>query len=398
LFKKESKMAEIYELRDFYGIEEYYTEEEKMIRNTVREFVKERIMPNIGDWWMKGEFPKHLIPEMAEIGLLGLTLPEEYGGIGLKPVAYGLVMEELEYADSGIRSFCSVHNSLAIYSIYTFGDEKQKKKYLPEMAKGKLIGCYGLTEPNAGSDPSSIETKVIKKGNKWILNGTKMWITNGSIADIAIIWAKDEEGNFHGFIVEKGMKGFSAKEIKTKISMRCSDTSELILEDVELDDSYRLPNTIGFKSLLMPLNEARYGITWGCVGSAWACFEEALNHSKQRIQFKKPIGSFQLIQEKLVNMFEEIVKAEILCLHLGRLKEKGKAKHFHVSLVKRNNTRMALNVAREARVILGAYGITSEYASMRHSANLESVHTYEGTYEIHTLIVGKEITGFEAIR
>ncbi|MEO0231500.1 MAG: acyl-CoA dehydrogenase family protein [candidate division WOR-3 bacterium] len=388
---------EIHEVRNLYGIESYYTEEEKMIRNTVREFVKNRVLPIIKEYWLKGEFPKELIPEMAELGLLGITLPEEYGGISLGPVAYGLVMEELEYGDSGIRSFCSVHNSLAIYSIYTFGSEEQKKKYLPEMAKGKLIGCYGLTEPNAGSDPSSLETRAIKKGNKWILNGTKMWITNGTIADIAIIWAKDEENNFHGFIVEKGTKGFSSREIKTKISMRASDTSELILEDVELDDSYRLPNTVGFKSCLMPLNEARYGITWGCVGAAWACFEEALNHSKTRIQFKKPIGSFQLIQQKLTDMFEEIVKSEILCLHLGRLKEKGKAKHYHVSLVKRNNTKMALNVAREARVILGAYGITAEYNSMRHAANLESVHTYEGTYEIHTLIVGKTLTGFDAI-
>lgn len=390
-------MAEIHELRNFYGIEDYYTQEEKMVRNAVREFVRERILPSIGEWWLKGEFPKHLIPEMAELGLLGITLPEEYGGLGLGPVAYGLVMEELEYGDSGIRSFCSVHNSLAIYSIYTFGSDEQKRKYLPEMAKGKLIGCYGLTEPNAGSDPSSMETRAVKKGNKWIINGTKMWITNGTIADVAIIWAKDEEGNFQGFILEKGVRGFSSREIKTKISMRASDTSELIMEDVELDESYRLPNTSGFKSCLMPLNEARYGITWGCVGAAWACFEEALIHSKERVQFKKPIGSFQMIQEKLVGMFEEIVKAELFCLHLGRLKEKGRAKHYHVSLVKRNNTRMALEVARTARVILGAYGITTEYNSMRHSANLESVHTYEGTYEIHTLIVGKKITDFDAI-
>ncbi len=390
-------MAEIHELKNFYGIEDYYTEEEKMLRNTAREFVKHKILPYIGEWWLKGKFPEHLIPEMAELGLFGITLPEKYGGLGLGPVSYGLIMEELEYGDSGIRSFCSVHNSLAMYSIYTFGSEEQKNKYLPEMVKGKLIGCYGLTEPNAGSDPSSMETKVIKKGNKWILTGTKMWITNGSLADIAIVWAKDNENNFHGFIVEKGMKGFSSKEIKTKISMRASDTSELIMEDLEIDESFRLPNTVGFKSCLMPLNEARYGILWGCVGAAWACFEEALNHSKERIQFKKPIASFQLTQKKLVDMFEEVIKSELLSLHLGRLKEKGKAKHYHISLGKRNNTKMALKIARTAREILGAYGITTEYQSMRHSANLESVYTYEGTYEIHTLIMGKKLTDIDAV-
>jgi glutaryl-CoA dehydrogenase len=389
--------SKFHELRNFFNLDDYLTEEEKLIRDTVREFVKKEILPHIGDWWLKGEFPKHLIPQMAELGLLGPTIPEEYGGAGLGYVAYGLMMQELEYGDSGIRSFCSVQSSLAMYSIFAFGSEEQKKKYLPEMAKGKLIGCFGLTEPNAGSDPASMETVCKKDGNEWIINGRKMWITNGTIGDLAIIWAKDENGRIQGFIVEKGTKGFSSKEIKTKISLRASDTSELILDEVRVPESQRLPNTEGLKSALMPLNEARYGITWGCVGAAWACFEEAYEHSLVRVQFKKPIASFQITQEKLVDMFEKIWKAQLLCLHLGRMKEKGKARYIHVSLVKRNNTRMALEVAREARTILGAYGITTEYNSMRHANNMESVHTYEGTYEIHTLIVGRYLTDIDAI-
>lgn len=389
--------SRIHELRNFFDLDDHLSEEEKLIRNSVRDFVKKEVLPYIGDWWLRGEFPKHLIPQMAELGLFGPTLPEKYGGAGLGYVSYGLMMQELEYGDSGIRSFCSVQSALSMYSIYQFGSEEQKNKYLPEMSRGNLIGCFGLTEPNAGSDPASMETWCKKDGNNWIINGRKMWITNGTMADIAIVWAKDEDGNIQGFIVEKGTPGFSSREIKTKISLRASDTSELILEEVKLSDSFRLPNTQGLKSALMPLNEARYGITWGCVGSAWSCFEEAYNHSLVRVQFKKPIGSFQIIQQKLVDMFEKIWNSQLMCLHLGRMKEKGKARYIHVSLVKRNNTRMALEVAREARNILGAYGITTEYNSMRHSANMESVHTYEGTYEIHTLIVGRYITDIDAI-
>ncbi len=389
--------SKFHELRNFFNLDDYLTEEEKLIRDTVREFVKKEILPNIGDWWLKGEFPKHLIPQMAELGLLGPTIPEEYGGAGLGYVAYGLMMQELEYGDSGIRSFCSVQSSLAMYSIFAFGSEEQKKKYLPEMAKGKLIGCFGLTEPNAGSDPASMETRCRKDGNEWVINGRKMWITNGTIGHLAVVWAKDENDRIQGFIVEKGTKGFDTREIKTKISLRASDTSELILDEVRVPESQRLPNTEGLKSALMPLNEARYGITWGCVGSAWACFEEAYEHSLVRVQFKKPIASFQITQQKLVDMFEKIWKGQLLCLHLGRMKEKGKARYIHVSLVKRHNTKMALEVAREARTILGAYGITTEYNSLRHANNMESVHTYEGTYEIHTLIVGRYLTDIDAI-
>ncbi len=389
--------SKIYELKNFFDLDDYLKEEEKLIRNTVRDFVEKEILPNIGEWWLKGEFPKHLIPQMAELGLFGPTLPEEYGGSGLSYVAYGLMMQELEYGDSGIRSFCSVQSSLAMYSIFTFGSEEQKRKYLPEMAKGKLIGSFGLTEPNAGSDPASMETRCRKDKNTWIINGRKMWITNGTISDLSIIWAKDENEKVQGFIVEKGTKGFTSREIKTKISLRASDTSELILDEVRVPESQRLPNTEGLKSALMPLNEARYGITWGCVGAAWACFEEAYKHALVREQFKKKIASFQITQKKLVDMFEKIWKAELLCYHLGRMKEKGKARYIHVSLVKRNNTRVALEVAREARTILGAYGITTEYNSLRHANNLESVHTYEGTYEIHTLIVGRYLTDIDAI-
>ncbi|MEO0271116.1 MAG: acyl-CoA dehydrogenase family protein [candidate division WOR-3 bacterium] len=389
--------SKIFELKNFFDLDDYLREEEKLIRNTVRDFVEKEILPHIGEWWLKGEFPKHLIPQMAELGLFGPTIPEEYGGAGLGYVAYGLMMQELEYGDSGIRSFCSVQSSLAMYSIFTFGSEEQKKKYLPLMAKGKLIGSFGLTEPNAGSDPASMETRCRKEGNTWIINGRKMWITNGTMCDLSIIWAKDENEKVQGFIVEKGTKGFTSREIKTKISLRASDTSELILDEVRIPESQRLPNTEGLKSALMPLNEARYGITWGCVGAAWACFEESYKHALVREQFKKPIASFQITQKKLVDMFEKIWKAQLLCLHLGRMKEKGKARYIHVSLVKRNNTRVALEVAREARTILGAYGITTEYNSLRHANNMESVHTYEGTYEIHTLIVGRYLTDIDAI-
>ncbi|MEO0295402.1 MAG: acyl-CoA dehydrogenase family protein [candidate division WOR-3 bacterium] len=389
--------SKIFELKNFFDFDDYLKEEEKLIRNTVRDFVEKEILPYIGEWWLKGEFPKHLIPQMAELGLFGPTIPEEYGGAGLGYVAYGLMMQELEYGDSGIRSFCSVQSSLAMYSIFAFGSEEQKKKYLPLMAKGKLIGSFGLTEPNAGSDPASMETRCRKDGNTWVINGRKMWITNGTMCDLSIIWAKDENEKVQGFIVEKGTKGFTSREIKTKISLRASDTSELILDEVRIPESQRLPNTEGLKSALMPLNEARYGITWGCVGAAWACFEESYKHALVREQFKKPIASFQITQKKLVDMFEKIWKAQLLCLHLGRMKEKGKARYIHVSLVKRNNTRVALEVAREARTILGAYGITTEYNSLRHANNMESVHTYEGTYEIHTLIVGRYLTDIDAI-
>jgi len=381
---------------DYYLLEDLITEEEKIVRNTVREFVDKEVLPIIGEYWLKGEFPIHLIKRMAELGLFGPTLPPEYGGAGIGYVAYGLIMQELERGDSGIRSAASVHNSLAMYSIFTFGSQEQKRKWLPPMARGELIGCYGLTEPDAGSDPSSLKTKAVKDGNVWILNGNKMWITNGSIADLAIVWAKNENGEINGFVVEKGMKGFSAPEIKGKLSLRASVTSELVLEDVRVPESNRLPGAVGLRTCLMPLTQARYGIAWGAVGAAMACFEEALRYSQERIQFEKPIGSFQLIQERLSDMLTELTKAQLLAYHLGRLADAGKMKYTHVALAKRNNVRKALEIARTARSILGAYGITIEFQSMRHAANLESVDTYEGTYEIQTLILGRDITGFNA--
>lgn len=382
---------------DYYLLDDYLSDEEKIIRNTVREFVDKEVLPIIGDYWLKGEFPVHLIKRMAELGLFGPTLPQEYGGAGIGYVAYGLIMQELERGDSGLRSAASVHNALAMYSIFTFGSEEQKKKWLPPMANGELIGCYGLTEPDAGSDPSSIKTKAVRDGNFWVLNGNKMWITNGSIADLAIVWAKDEEGEIRSFVVEKGMQGFSSPEIKGKLSLRASVTSELVLEDVRVPESNRLEGAVGLKSCLMPLTQARYGIAWGAVGAAMACFEEALSYSKERIQFGKPIGSFQLIQEKLADMLTELTKAQLLAYHLGKLAEAGKMRYTHVALAKRNNVRKALEIARMARYILGAYGITIEFQSMRHAVNLESVDTYEGTYEIQTLIIGRDITGLNAV-
>jgi glutaryl-CoA dehydrogenase len=382
---------------DYYLIDELLTDEEKIVRNTVREFVEKEVLPEIGEYWLKGEFPIHLMKRMAELGLFGSTLPQEYGGAGIGYVAYGLIMQELERGDSGLRSAASVQSALAMYSIFTFGSEEQRRKWLPPMARGELIGCYGLTEPDAGSDPSSIKTKALKDGNSWILKGNKMWITNGSIADLAIIWAKDVEGEIRGFVVEKGMKGFSSRDIKGKLSLRASITSELILDDVRVPESNVLEGARGLRSCLMPLTQARYGIAWGAVGAAMACFEEALNYSKERIQFGRPIGSFQLVQERLTDMLTELTKAQLLAYHLGRLAESGKMRYTHVALAKRNNVRKALEIARTARSLLGAYGITIEFQSMRHSANLESVDTYEGTYEIQTLILGRDITGLNAV-
>jgi glutaryl-CoA dehydrogenase len=380
---------------DYFNSESLLSEEEIMIRNSVRDFVSEEIIPIIEKHYREGTFPYKLIPKIAELGLLGANLPQKYGCAELNNVAYGLVMQELERGDSGIRSFVSVQSALVMYPIFTFGSEEQKDYWLPLLCKGEKIGCFGLTEPDFGSNPSGMITKAEIKDGGYILNGAKMWITNGTIADVAVVWAK-LDGVVHGFLVEKGTKGFTAPEMKGKHSLRASITSELILEDVFLPEKNHLPHTKGLRSALMCLNQARYGIAWGVVGSMLACYESALNYAKSRIQFDKPIAAFQITQVKLVYMVTEITKAQLLNIQLGRMKDKGTLKHTHVSLAKRNNCEKALDIARIAREILGANGILDEYPVMRHSANLESVKTYEGTHEMHTLIIGEDITGIQA--
>lgn len=368
-----------------------------MVRNAVREWVDEAVLPIINEHYQKGEFPGQIVPQMGELGLLGANLPERYGCAEVSNVAYGLMMQELERGDSGVRSFASVQGSLVMFPIYTFGTEEQRKKYLPKLASGEWTGCFGLTEPDHGSDPGSMKTTAVKEGNSFRLNGAKMWITNGTIADVSVVWAK-LDGRVHGFIVEKGTPGFSAPETKNKLSLRASVTSELVFEDCIIPAENLLPNTKGLRSPLSCLTQARYGIAWGAIGAASACYDEALRYAKERIQFDRPIASFQLVQNKLVYMLTEITKMQFLTLQLGRLKDQGKMKHTQVSLAKRNNVAQAREIARTARDILGASGIVDEYQSMRHMANLESVYTYEGTHDIHTLAIGADITGIEAFR
>jgi len=380
---------------DYYNIEGLLNEEEILVRNTVREFVDDNVIPIIEKHYREGTFPMDLISKMAELGMFGSTLPAKYGCAEMNNVAYGLVMQELERGDSGIRSFASVQSALVMYPIYTFGSEEQKNYWLPKLASGEKIGCFGLTEPDYGSNPAGMITRAEDKGDYYLLNGAKMWITNGTIADVAVVWAK-LNGVVHGFLVEKGTKGFTAPEMTGKHSLRASVTSELIFEDCKIPKDNLLPNTDGLKSPLMCLNQARYGIAWGAIGSAMTCYDTALNYAKTRIQFGKPIASFQITQEKLVFMVTEITKAQLLCLQLGRLKDQNKLRFQQVSLAKRNNVNMALEIARTAREILGANGILDEYPVMRHMANLESVKTYEGTHEMHTLIVGEDITGIAA--
>ena len=382
---------------DYYQIFENLSEEERIAWETARKFVDEEVLPIISEYFENYKFPIHLVKRMGELGFIGVNLPEEYGCPGLNNMAYGLVMMELERGDSGIRSFASVQSSLAMYPIFTFGTEEQKKKFLPKMAKGELIGCFGLTEPDFGSDAGGIKTTAVKDDNSYILNGTKMWITNGSIADLAIVWAK-LDGEIRGFIVEKGTPGFTTTEIKRKMSLRASVTSELYFEDCRIPEENILPKTKGLKSPLMCLNQARYSIAWGAVGSAIASYEAALNYAKERVQFGKPIASFQLVQKKLVWMLTEITKAELMLFQLARLKDAGKVKHTQISMAKMNNVNMALEIARVARDIHGANGITLDYPPIRHLLNLEAVNTYEGTYDIQTLIIGRDITGFQAFR
>ena len=380
---------------DYFNIQSLLSEEEVMIRDSVREFVSEEIIPIIEKYNREGKFPLQLVPKMAEIGLFGSNLPSKYGGSDMNNVAYGLVMQELERGDSGIRSFVSVQSALVMYPIYTFGSDEQKEKWLPQLAKGEKIGCFGLTEPDYGSNPGGMVTKAEKVDGGYKLNGAKMWITNGTLADVAVVWAK-LNGAIRGFLVEKGMKGFSAPEMKGKHSLRASVTSELIFEDVFVPEENLLPKTEGLKNPLMCLNQARYGIAWGVVGSMMACYDTALNYAKSRVQFSKPIAAYQITQEKLVYILTEITKAQLLNIQLGRMKDNNTLRHTHVSLAKRNNCEKALDIARVAREILGANGILDEYPVMRHSANLESVKTYEGTHEMHTLIIGEDITGFAA--
>ena len=388
---------------DFYDIDSLLTEEERQIRDAVGDWVDERFLPLVEQAYDEAYFPKEVIPEIADMGLLGATLPEKYGCAGIGPVAYGLTMQELERGDSGLRSFASVQGSLCMYPIFEYGSEEQRQQWLPRMAKGEVIGCFGLTEPDFGSDPGGMITRAKKTKGGWILNGAKMWITNGTVADIAIVWARgmDEASGkerIMGFLVEKGFKGFSAPEQKRKHSLRASVTSELILQDVFVPDSHVLPNGIGLKAPLGCLTQARFGIAFGVVGAAMACFESTTQYSKSRIMFGRPIGGFQLVQAELAKMLTEIVKAQLLAIQCGRMKERGVCKPEHVSMVKRNNCEIALEIARRARDVHGANGITSEYPIMRHMCNLESVKTYEGTHNIHTLVLGETITGLPAYR
>lgn len=380
---------------DYYNIESLLSEEEVLVRNTVREFVDDNVIPIIEKHNRAGTFPMDLVPKMAELGLFGSTLPAKYGCAEMNNVAYGLVTQELERGDSGVRSFASVQSALVMYPIYTYGSEKQKEYWLPRLARGEAIGCFGLTEPDFGSNPAGMITRAEEISDGYVLNGAKMWITNGTIADVAVVWAK-LNGVVQGFLVEKGTNGFTAPEMKGKHSLRASITSELIFQDVHIPKENLLPKGQGLKLPLSCLSQARYGIAWGAVGAAMACYDAALNYARTRIQFDKPIASFQLIQERLVNMLSEITKAQLLCLQLGRLKDAGKVRFQQVSLAKRDNVYAALNIARDARAILGANGILDEYPVMRHAANLESVMTYEGTHEMHTLIIGEDITGIPA--
>ena len=380
---------------DYYNLKGLLTEEEILVQQSVREFVDDKVLPIIEEHYMNSTFPFELISQLGELGVFGITLPEKYGCANMNNVAYGLVMQELERGDSGLRSFASVQSSLVMYPIYTFGSEEQKIKWLPELASGKKIGCFGLTEPDFGSNLGGMITTAKKVDGGYILNGAKMWITNGTIADVAVVWAK-LDGVVHGFLVEKNFKGFSAPEMKGKHSLRASVTSELIFQDVFIPEENHLPNTKGLRSPLMCLNQARYGIAWGVVGSMMAVYDSALNYAKSRVQFSRPIAGYQLTQKKLVEILTEITKSQLLNYQLAKLKDKGEVKHTQISMAKRNNCDVALNAARTAREILGANGILNEYPIMRHSANLESVKTYEGTHEMHTLIIGQDITGISA--
>ena len=380
---------------DLFDVRSLLSEEERAVKDAVARFTDEKVIPVIGEAFDAGRFPKELVAEVAALGLLGSSLPEEYGCAGLNAVSYGLICQELERGDSGLRSFVSVQSSLCMYPIYAYGSEEQRRRWLPDMAAGKVIGCFGLTEPHGGSDPANMKTHARREGGDWVINGSKMWITNGNLADIAIVWAQTEEG-IQGFVLEKGMAGFTTQEIKHKMSLRASLTGALFFDDVRVPDSHRLPNVKGLKGPLGCLTQARYGISWGPIGAAIACLDEALGYAKERVLFGRPLAATQSAQIKLAEMARRITTAQLLALQLGRLKEAGQLQPQQVSLAKWNNCRMAIDIARECRDLLGGAGITTEHAAIRHALNLESVITYEGTETVHQLVIGRELTGISA--
>ena len=380
---------------DLYDVRSLLTDEERMVQDTVGRFVDEKVLPIIGDCFDQGRFPAELVPEIANLGLLGATIPEKYGCAGMNGVSYGLICQELERGDSGLRSFASVQSSLCMYPIYAYGNEEQKMQYLPKMAAGEIIGCFGLTEPHGGSDPANMKTNARKDGGDWVINGAKMWITNGNLAHIAIVWAQTDDG-IQGFIVPTDSKGFTAQEVHKKMSLRASVTSALFLDNVRVPDAQRLPNVKGLKGPLGCLTQARYGITWGPIGAAQACLQEVLDYTQERVLFGRPLAANQAIQLKLADMARRITSAQLISLQLGRLKDAGKMEPTQVSLAKWNNVRMALDIARDCRDMLGGAGITVEHSAIRHALNLESVITYEGTETVHQLVVGRELTGINA--
>jgi len=389
---------DLFQAPDYYNIDDLLTEEHKLIRDSAREWVKRDVSPIIEEYAQKAEFPKQIISGLAEIGAFGPYIPEEYGGAGLDQISYGLIMQEIERGDSGVRSTASVQSSLVMYPIFTYGTEEQRKKYLPKLASGEWMGSFGLTEPNHGSNPGGMETNFKDNGDHYLLNGAKMWISNAPFCNVAVVWAKNEEGRIHGLLVERGMEGFSTPETHNKWSLRASSTGELIFDNVKVPKENLLPNKSGLGAPLGCLDSARYGIAWGAIGAAMDCYDTALRYSKEREQFGKPIGQFQLQQKKLAEMITEITKAQLLAWRLGTLKNEGKATSAQISMAKRNNVDMALKIARDARQMLGGMGITGEYSIMRHMMNLESVVTYEGTHDIHLLITGMDITGLNAFK
>ena len=389
---------DLFEAPDYYNLDELLTDEHKLVRNAAREWVKREVSPIIEEYAQKAEFPKQIINGLAEIGAFGPYIPMEYGGAGLDQISYGLIMQEIERGDSGVRSTSSVQSSLVMYPIWKYGDEAQRKKYLPKLASGEWMGCFGLTEPDHGSNPAGMVTNFKDKGDHYLLNGAKMWISNAPFAQVAVVWAKNEEGRIHGLIVERGMEGFSTPETHNKWSLRASSTGELIFDNVKVPKENLLPNKSGLGAPLGCLDSARYGIAWGAIGAAMDCYDTALRYSKERMQFGKPIGQFQLQQKKLAEMITEITKAQLLAWRLGVMRENGTATSAQISMAKRNNVDMAINIAREARQMLGGMGITGEYSIMRHSMNLESVITYEGTHDIHLLITGLDVTGLNAFK
>ena len=390
--------TDLFESPDYYQLDNLLTEEQKLVRNSIRDFVKKEISPIIEDCSQKAEFPAHIVKKFGEVGAFGPTIPTEYGGGGLDYISYGLMMQEIERGDSGMRSTASVQGSLVMYPIYQYGSEEQKKKYLPKLASGEMLGSFGLTEPDFGSNPSGMKTNFKDMGDHYLLNGSKMWITNSPLADVAVVWGKNEEGRIKGLIVERGMEGFSTPETHHKWSLRASITGELVFDNVKVPKANMLPNADGLSGPLRCLDSARYGIAWGALGAAMDCYDTAKRYSLERIQFGKPIASFQLVQKKLAEMITEITKAQLLVWRLGTLKNEGKATTAQISMAKRNNVAMALQVAREARQVLGAMGITGEFPIMRHMMNLESVVTYEGTHDIHLLITGADITGIQSFK